>query len=534
MGYAHKYLDAVLRRNRVGMPPLDFAPNWADRPRLGKYYPDAAAFPLPRGQFPADGTLQKGLYGSAGGGDGGFDLDTLAGLLADSYGQHGRRLAIHGNGDLAALPLYSTALWSRGTASGGGLYPVGIYWVSGPGGALGPGVFHYDPTHHGLRQLLVADATDQVAEALGHRPGSDASEQYLVLSIKFWQSSFKYNSFCYHSVTMDIGTLLQTWRMWAGARGLTIDPAFWFDEDRLTELLGLDGQDEGVFAVVPLGAAGQRPGRPAVTADADYGPRVRLQEQERSRTTLRFEAVDRVHAATSAGATERPEPQSVHLADATPARTDGAAIDLPAAIALGADVRSALRQRRSSFGRFQAVRPLAATQLGTVLDAGAAGAALPCDVSDPDTGLRLAKLYAFVNHVDGVEPGLYEFDPADRVLRCLSAGPQGGFLQRNYFLDNYNVEQSAAVLVITARVTALLDAVGDRGYRLANAVVGAAAQAVYTSCGALDIGCGAALGFDNISYRDQLELTGTDEAPLLTIMIGNERPGIANFRYEMT
>jgi nitroreductase len=112
-------------------------------------------------------------------------------------------------------------------------------------------------------------------------------------------------------------------------------------------------------------------------------------------------------------------------------------------------------------------------------------------------------------------------------------GRPGTFLQKNYFLSNYNLEQAGVVLVPTVRTTAVLDAVGDRGYRLVNATVGAVSQAVYTAASALELGCGVALGFDNISYIEELGLEDTGEAPLLIMMIGNERPAPADFRYEI-
>ncbi len=53
-------------------------------------------------------------------------------MLKDSYGLTGRRLGVQANTDLAGLPYYHHANWSRGTAGGGGLYPVSVHWASGP------------------------------------------------------------------------------------------------------------------------------------------------------------------------------------------------------------------------------------------------------------------------------------------------------------------------------------------------------------------------------------------------------------------
>jgi hypothetical protein len=97
------------------------------------------------------------------------------------------------------------------------------------------------------------------------------------------------------------------------------------------------------------------------------------------------------------------------------------------------------------------------------------------------------------------------------------------FLQRNYFLPNYNLEQAAVVIVPTIRVSAVLDAVGPRGYNVVNATIGAVAQNVYTAAAALDIGGGVALGFDGVSYVEELGLDATGETPLLIMLVPHSR-----------
>ncbi|MYR92212.1 MULTISPECIES: nitroreductase family protein [unclassified Streptomyces] len=543
MGYAHEYAAAIMHRGRVPMDPADYVPNWQDGPRKAKFYPGADSFPLPDAPYPADATLDRGLCPEEAPDDGEFDLATLSGMLRDSYGLTGRRLGVQANTDLSALPFYPLANWSRGSASGGGLYPVGVHWISGPSGPVPPGVHYYSTRHHAMQRLLTGDVSGQVRAALGEGAPGPATDQYLVLSIKFWQNSFKYNSFSFHAVSMDLGACVQTWRMWAAARGLAVEPAFWFDEERLAALLGADPKEEGIFAVVPLKWAGYEAGSGATTTPAavrskdvelsvrrkDAELSVQRKDVERSRTVLTFDALLRMQAATSADATARPAPGALAPAAAHPVDPAAVEVELPPARPLETDVRTALRDRRSSFGRFEAQQPVTRPQLAACLAAAVAGSRLGGDTGDE----RLAKLYVFASHVEGVEPGSYAYDPERRSLRRVKEGRPGEFLQRNYFLANYNLEQAGAVLVPTVRTTAVLDAVGDRGYRLVNATIGAVAQSVYTAASAVDLGCGVALGFDNISYIEELGLEGTGEAPLLIMMIGNERPAPADFRYEI-
>ncbi|SNT46446.1 SagB family peptide dehydrogenase [Actinacidiphila glaucinigra] len=526
MGHTHEYATAVMRRGRVAMEPADFVPDWVDRPRKEKYYPGAERFPLPDGDFPDDAGVGRGLAGPQG--DAPFSLPLLGGMLRDSYGLVGRRLAVQANTDLGTLPMYTQANWSRGTASGGGLYPVGVHWVSGASGPMAPGVYHYAPSHHAVRRLLTGDVSGEVRAAVGDARLHRDTDQFLVLGVKFWQNAFKYNSFSYHVVTMDTGALLQTWRMWAQARGLRIDPVLWFDEPRLSRLLGAEADEEGVFAVVPLrwdGTAG-----PAADGTATSG--VRRTERERSRRVLAFETVRQVHRATLDGASARPAPEALEGAAAPAVAPGGRRQPLPPAAPMELSVRRALRERRSSFGRFTGIRPLSGGHLAAALKAAEAGASLATDVT-PAGSPRLASLYVFVNHVEGVAQGVYAYDARAAELRLLKQGPPGAFLQAHYFLNNYNLEQAAAVIVPAVRTHAVLDAAGDRGYRLVSAAIGAAAQAVYTATAASGTACGVALGFDSVAFAEELGLTGTGELPLLLMLVGNERPRPADFRYEL-
>ncbi|MGW6939950.1 nitroreductase family protein [Streptomyces xanthophaeus] len=538
MGYAHEYADAILHRGRIPMEPVDFVPDWVDRPRKAKFYPGAQTLPLPD-PAPATGAGPQ------------FTLPLLSGMLQDSYGLTGRRLGVQANTDLAALPHYTQANWSRGTASGGGLYPVSVYWAAGPAAPVTPGLYHYAPHQHGMRRLLTGDVTGEVRRVLGAEggegsEGAEGSEgsahgplaaaagcsQYLVLGVKYWQNSFKYNSFSFHAVSMDVGALLQTWRLWAAARGLRIAPVLWFDEERLARLLGVEAREEGVFAVVPLEWAGSaaRSAAGAAAPVTDPGPVVLHRDSERSRAVLEFDTLERIHEATLGRAADRPAPGALDAAAAFPVR-GGAPVPLPPPAVAPLGVERALRARRSSFGRFDASRAVTAGQLAAAL-ADCAATSVGSEAERPG-GPRLTALYAFVNHVEGIAPGTYAYDPQAHALRPVVPGPPGPFLQRNYFLSNYNLEQAGAVIVPTVRTTAVLDAVGDRGYRLVNAAVGAVAQTFYTTAAAHGLGAGVALGFDNVSYVEELGLTGSDEAPLLIMLLGHERPLPADFRHEI-
>lgn len=508
------YIDAIVRRAREPMEPRGFEPDWGDQPRRHKYYPGAVRLPLPPSS-PLPGSLGRGL-GSEGEGE--WTLPRLSSLLRDSYGLTGRRLAVHGNPDLRGMPWFPSATWSRGVASGGGLYPLEVYWVSGPSGPLPPGIYNYSTPHHSMQRLLAGDVTPHVRAALP-RDARD-TDQYLLISVKFWKNSFKYNSFCYHAVTMDVGTLLGTWSIAARAAGLSLKPLFWFDEPALDELLGLDSGDESVLAVVPLPWTGSDP-RSAATPVGR--PSVKITESERSREVVRFSQVLDVHREILGSSRAEPDEAGLAKARALPAPA-ATSRRLPPPAPLDVPVTTTLRERRSGFGRFSAERPLAQRDLSAILTAAGDASTLL-----NDTGLT--RVSVFANHVADLPAGSYDFATREGELRSVQEHSVAEFLQRNYFLNNYNLEQCAAVVTVVARPAAVTEVVGPRGYRLVNAEVGAVTQSVYLACAALGVGCGAALGFDNVSYREELRITDETEWPLLILMIGHERGGQPEFVY---
>jgi nitroreductase len=373
-----------------------------------------------------------------------------------------------------------------------------------------------------MERLLAGDVTDQVRAALGTGLADD-TDQFLLLSVKFWKNAFKYNTFSYHVVTTDVGTLLGTWNLWARSCGLPLPAVLWFAEPALNDLLGLATEAESVFAVVPLRWAGFEAGTGLGQGAATFGvPAVTRTERERSARVLRFAWTDRVHAA-AVQCGPRPAPEALRVAvPSPPPRTDHRTLP-PGGDGLAADTRTALRERRSSFGRFSGVPAMTTAELSSVLAVAAAGRILSTDVTARDAS-PLTRLAVFINHVAGTPAGVYDYDPDGGRLGVVDELPPGQFLQAAYFLNNYNLEQAAAVVAVIGRPEAVLAAVGDRGYRMLNIEVGAVGQAVYTGAAAVGVGCGAIFGFENVSVRERLGCAD-DEWPILLIMLGHERSG---------
>lgn len=524
----HAYAERMFNRGRVPIEPLNFQPNWHDQPSKHKTYLGVPRLPLPAG-LPDLGTAGEALDGDAAKGAD-WTLDALATLFRLSYGLLDRRLRIGWNQDIDDRVRYDQALWGRATASGGGMYPLETYWVAGGSAPVTPGVYHYSTAHHALERLVTGDVSGRVREALGEDPGTD---EFLLVTVRFWKNSYKYNTFCYHVVTQDAGAMLGAWELLARGLGRPLHRALWFADEPLNALLGLETLRESVLAVVPLPwEGGDRPVRPVGT---DAG-RERLVDRpyfERSREILRFEQTEQAHLAALLDESEvRARPVAVAGSAVIPAAaTSSTYVPLPPPAPGEAELGAVLRRRRSSFGAFTAQPPMSLGELGTVLAGACSGQRYSADVKAAD--VPLTRVYVLANRVDGLEPGTYAYDADGHRLALIAERELAVFLQRAYYLSNYNLDQVAAVVAIAAKLDSALELFGARGYRLLSGEVGAVAQTAYVAACAAGVGCGAVLGFDNPAIDESLGLDRTDERTFLFLLLGHERTDPADFDYRL-
>ena len=138
------------------------------------------------------------------------------------------------------------------------------------------------------------------------------------------------------------------------------------------------------------------------------------------------------------------------------------------------------------------------------------------------------ELHAVVGDVDGLEPGVYRYLPAEHALaRVVSPvqTPVSGPDDRRQALSNAALRQLAirnapAVLVLAGVVERAATKYGERAERYVHIEVGAAAQNVYLECESIGLGTVFIGAFDDDAVAGVLGLPG-DELVFAIMPIGH-------------
>lgn len=528
------------RRNPL--VPKDHTIDWDDQPSRFKIYRGVTRLPLSETVANdldsleqltrAKASLRRGVPQE-------LSFEQLSTLFRLTNGVLRRKLDINWNLDHEGRSHQAHSVFARPSSSGGGMYPFELYLVTGRGRALPPGIYHYDTAHHALGRLRAGEAGEYVRSAI-HVEDAQPAAYYVLISLNFWKNYFKYHNFCYHVVTQDLGAAFGTLRTVALALGVEPSLHLWFNDEALNRLLGLETVTESVFAVVALG--GEQEPAPASDAVPRPGATRKLaralvahESYQRSRRIFKLPLIERIHL--SALLDDEPPPPAAQVTrthcQAPPRVTGRIMLPPPASGLLDKDLRQVFLDRSSSWGKMVSWPELEFEKLAALLRYVGDQMDYVCDVKRETPATRFTRLMLLVNHVQGVPNGVYSYNPAQDCLETVREENVSVELQRRYFLPNYNLEQASLVFAIVGSVERMLQTFGNRGVRILNAEVGQMAQHIYLATAALSIGCGAALGFDNIALDRLLGLEATDQNSLLILLAGQQRQEQGSFDYRL-
>jgi SagB-type dehydrogenase family enzyme len=372
----------------------------------------------------------------------------------------------------------------RVVPSGGALYPYEIYLIVHEDDDLENGSYHHDSLGDNLERLEGSDVGARLAGALG---SMHVARHTLIVTCCFARNSFKYGDFGYRVQSVDLGVVVGQACAAASRQGWTVRVRYQFDDAGLDDLLGLDGATEATYAVLELGEhRAVTPTRRRVTAHI-------------AATGLeRWPHLRALHAAARS-------PTQPFQMPALPRSESALEIPLPRVAAADAPLE-AVWQRRSATHAFS-MRDLNLLEASAVFQSASA--------YPNDTLLQShCTLYALVNHVQGLERGVYRYDADSHTLERIGAGDQRAALSRTLGGPTQNAFAVSLGLFVVGNVRDGLERGGDRWYRILNMDAGVIVARLYRASSALGLACHANL---NYQVRTANEVLGL-RAPWTTLV----------------
>jgi SagB-type dehydrogenase family enzyme len=499
-----------------GGPGLDFE----TLPRQFKAYRDRPAIDLSAVRAPKLPALSvvaetgsDPLAGAEQTGRDGVDSATVASLCYYAAGVKGERTH--------PADAVDRRMSYRMASCTGNLHHIDLYVACGDLDGLAAGVYHFDPATLSLDVLREGDRRDPLAAAAGD--GSRVADAPVTVAVtsEWWRNAWKYRERTYRHAFWDSGTVLSHLVGTAHAFDLSASVVAGFDDRAVADLLGVDPETEAPLELVPVGSG--VPAGESSTGDArDAAPIDPATEphpdHDRSHD-LPYEAWAASSLSDGGAATEWRE----RVRDALPVGTvpagngERVALDpVDHETASARPLANTIRRRRSA--REYAHEPISRRRFATILDRALRG--VPLAAADGET-LALNDAYVAVSAVEGIDQGVYQYLPDEPALERI--GDADRRATQHAALEQSPAAEAAANVYLLTDVEAVVDRLGDRGYRLAQLEAGVALGRLYLATYAhRDLG-GRGLTFFDDAVTDLLSPRAADQTPTTMFVLGHPK-----------
>jgi len=469
--------------------------DWDNKPLPYKIYPGAASIPLPR-DLNLSSTPTLAALSSYMPADFSAPIDTAA--LT--------RILFCADGLTRQKKVGDDDYHFRAAASAGALYPIEIYVAASEVEDLETGLYHFSPADLRMAGLRRGDWRGYISDAAAKRLSIRNARAVIALSAIYWRSEWKYRARAYRYCYWDAGTILANLLAAAAAEEISAEVITTFEDPALETLLGIDGDREGMVALIALGRTDEASApSPAIeplaletiplsSNEVEYPDLLKMHHESRLITA---DEVATVYAAKLPPSKLAPSMNALHLETITSEESAG----------LGETIL-----RRGSSRAF-AQEAITAEELATIMAASS-------DHPQADFP-ALTDTYLIVNAAEGLEPGAYYYDRQARAFELLKAGNFRG--EAGYLcLEQPLGMDCSALVVYMADLERALSAFGNRGYGDAHLEAGILGGRAYLAAYSLGRGATGLTFYDDDTTKF-FEPHAAGKSPLLMVALGIPR-----------
>jgi SagB-type dehydrogenase family enzyme len=498
--YASEYHEKT-KHSEVKLQMFRHYLDWDSKPRPFKVYPDLPSIPLPDDfQNPSADALTCIRSIRPRQAQSALDIRSLAQLLFFSAGI------------TREMKYDSGTFYMRAASATGALYPIELYVVANDTSGLPAGVYHFCPGYFSLTKLRSGDYRRKLAAMAGDNFDILSQPVTLAFTSLAWRNAWKYQDRSYRHWFWDSGVIAANLLAVAASAGLKASMIMGFVDSAVNNLLCLEQRKEAAVVLAPVGhslsgAPGHdlRPDPEPVPATAN--PRFISLSREETEYPEIWKVHEASQLATSQQATEwlngviPTSPKPVGSEDLAPGQS----------VALGDVIL-----RRGSSRRFSH-SAISRDQLSTILYNSTRG--VPMDFLKE--GESLVDIYLIANAVDGLETGRYFYNRQTNSLEVIDTTSETASRNESGYLclGQPLFGDASAVLFVMTDLSAVLKALGNRGYRTCEFEAGVVAGKIYLSSYAQGLGASGSTFYDD-AVTESFSHHAKDKAAMIAVGIG--------------
>ncbi len=141
----------------------------------------------------------------------------------------------------------------RTAPSAGGLYPIETYLLVRAVEGLEPGIYHFRPHTFDLEFIRAGDFGEALADAALRQDMVEDAQVVFLWTAVIERSRWKYQQRSYRYIYLDAGHIAQNLYLAGTALDLGVCAIGAFFDDRVNELLGIDGTEEMIVYMASVG-----------------------------------------------------------------------------------------------------------------------------------------------------------------------------------------------------------------------------------------------------------------------------------------
>lgn len=169
-------------------------------------------------------------------------LDTIATISATSM-QERERPEVRNDASRVVRP----------APSGGGCYPLELYWVLDRVANIASGIYHYNVRDHALECISDDASSRAVFAGALEQPLVQGAACWAVLTAAWNRATPIYGEYAYRNALIESGHVAQNMLLAAAAANTEACPVMGFINDEVEQALDIENDDENVLYVVAFG-----------------------------------------------------------------------------------------------------------------------------------------------------------------------------------------------------------------------------------------------------------------------------------------